>query len=225
MNKNYFIHLFLTFTIIALLSSFTIFAQEDYNKNINVDLDKDGINENVFLKKHRSDDNGEYYHLVVYQKVKNKRKILWEDKNIEYEFCYADWGIEELQIAGDIDNDGKIELVTNYAMSDVSPVSFRIFKWTNNKFIKSDDACYIIKLQNGKIAGDLFTNDMAYSSGEKDFTSTAWIDEFLDFTEPDIATVEITGCDSENNVLMGKAIVQSTGKGFRLVKWLEEMHD
>jgi len=150
MNKNYFIHLFLTFTIIALLSSFTIFAQEDYNKNINVDLDKDGINENVFLKKHRSDDNGEYYHLVVYQKVKNKRKILWEDKNIEYEFCYADWGIEELQIAGDIDNDGKIELVTNYAMSDVSPVSFRIFKWTNNKFIKSDDACYIIKLQNGK---------------------------------------------------------------------------
>ncbi|TAL69230.1 MAG: hypothetical protein EPN82_07990 [Bacteroidetes bacterium] len=224
MNKNLLIHL-LFFTSVVLLSLNSNYAQEDFNKVINVDLDKDGVKENIFLKKHRTDDNGSYYHLVVYQKIKNKRKILWEDKNIEYEFCYADWGIEELQIAGDIDKDGKIELVTNYAISDVSPVSFRIFRWTGDKFIKSDDACYIIKLKDGNTDGEIFTSDTAYSSGEKDFTSTAWIDEFTQFIEPDFLEVNITGYDSEDNVLMGKAILQSTDKGFKLVKWLEELHD
>ncbi|MBI5325102.1 MAG: hypothetical protein HZB41_07520 [Ignavibacteriae bacterium] len=224
MNKNYGINL-LIITSIVLLSLNSNYAQEDFNKNINVDLNNDGVKENIFLKKYRTDDNGSYYHIAIYQKIKNKRKILWEDKNNEYEFCYADWGIEELQIAGDIDGDGKIELVTNYAISDVSPVIFRIFKWTGDKFVKSDDACYIIRLKDGKNEGNIFINDTAYSSGEKDFTSTAWIDEFTNFIEPDLLEVNITGYDSEDDVLMGKAILQCTIKGFKLVKWLEELHD
>jgi hypothetical protein len=221
-NNFYIITLFTFFFFLSACH-----AQNEIKYSLQVDLDKDGKPETVALKKHKQTDEGSFYHLVVYKNVDGKKKVLWEDKKVKYEFCEADWGIEDLEIAGDVYKDGNIELFTPYAMSDVSPVSYRIFKWTDNQFIQLKDACYITQLKTGdklRLSG-IFRNDMAYSTGEKDFSKMAWIDDFEKLIEPGVVEVNITGYDDENNVLLGKAIVQSTGDGFKLVKWLEELHN
>jgi len=57
-------------------------------------------------------------------------------KDAEDPLVFGEWdfGISMPEVVGDIDGDGRVELVAHAPQSDVSPTSFRVLRWTGNQF-------------------------------------------------------------------------------------------
>jgi hypothetical protein len=198
---------------LALLSPACLLAK-DYPV-LKVDLNGDGTLEKIEPKKTSTNDAGDFYQLVVGDTAK---KIKWSSpvtKDTNHEFAFGNWNHGESmpQIAGDIDGDGAIELVVPAARSDVSPPSFRIFRWEKQSFVfKFSKALSGPGKEGGKVS-------WTATPRNTDF----WVEEWIKKNDKGGWVVRMVSHDWESDKAPkeGTAELMPKDSSFLLVKWLK----
>jgi hypothetical protein len=135
---------------------------------------------------------------------------LWEDTEAEYSFYIGHFGVEDLQVAADINDDGAIEIISPTAMSDVSPCLFRVFTWSRGRFIMTD---------GGYLYGDSPTPDSFLWGGDEwSDESKSWVMRFLGETEEGFLSASVVGIDS-GVISFGEALLKPFPGGMEVVSW------
>ncbi len=198
---------------LALLSPASVLAK-DYPV-LKVDLNGDGTPENIEPKKTSTNDAGDFYQLVVGDAA---QKTIWsspQTKDPSHEFAFGNWNMGESMphIAGDIDGDGAIELVVPAARSDVSPPSFRIFRWEKQSFVYK----FSKALAGPGKEGDKVS--WTASPGKSDF----WVEEWIKRNDQGGWVVRMVSHDWESGEAPKEGTAEITPKdsSFQLVKWLK----
>ncbi|MBS2038938.1 VCBS repeat-containing protein [bacterium] len=99
-----------------------------------IDLDGDGKAETVGLRCESLKGGNWYSRLSVWD---GQGRLLWQSmpsKQGVWAFGGWDWGISDLQLVADIDRDGRVEAVSPEPVSDVRPVTYRIYRWSGRAF-------------------------------------------------------------------------------------------
>lgn len=94
-------------------------------QTLKVDLNGDGKPESFVLKR-----LGEQARLVV---LDSQGRTLWQAPRTELFLFGGPLDGGDLQAAGDLDGDKRVDLVGTYQKSDVSPTRFRWFRWTGSR--------------------------------------------------------------------------------------------
>jgi hypothetical protein len=95
-----------------------------------IDLDADGRDEVIGLRPYEK-DRVRYGQLMV---MGPGGAPLWEAPRADPYIFLGEFDLGELEVVGDFDEDGRIELIGTYQKSDVSPTRFRMFRWDGKKF-------------------------------------------------------------------------------------------
>ena len=175
------------------------------------DLDGDGVEEEITLKRFKKVEAGEQFHLAVYRNEDGRRKLIWEDTLNKYVFFIGDYGVEDLKMAGDVDGDGLVELVSEGARSDVSAAQIRLLKWQNNQFQKP---------RKGALIGNAARPTRFSWRAETE--PTVWIDQLLRVESPGVVEVKVVSY-SGTVYKEGVALVQATPNGYDLIKWVNPL--
>lgn len=166
-----------------------------------VDLNGDGKPEKVGLNCVEITDNGWYSRLVVWR----DGRAVWQSMPAKvgvWAFGGWDWGISDLQWVADVDGDGAVEAIVPEPVSDVSPVSFRVFRWDGQGFRHLKTATLL----------RVGPNDFAWSGQNR---GDCWIGQF----KPKGLGVIWTYRDGRAN--LQEAVLRGNSRGFRVVKWLK----
>jgi|GEM_PF-1706400 len=147
--------------------------------SVQADLDKDGKPEQINLVPFESDPlkSGLRYMLVV----KKNNEEIWRDSGKEFPCYIGDFGVEDLQLVGDIDNDGYIELLIPDRVSDVSPSGFRILQWNGKRFVLKDSGIF-------KADKEMETFSLVKNPGVEGVT---WISSFDKLIGPGVLKVDV----------------------------------
>lgn len=171
------------------------------------DLDGDGkaeiISWHLFAKE---EENGTFYQLRVSDST---GAVIWEGadlKDVEHPMVFGEWhfGISMPQLVGDIDQDGKIELVAPEPQSDVSPTWFRVLEWRHGRFYLSRSAAL---LETPKGSGKF-----VWTGGEE-YLGT-WISKFFVENRDGTFEVQVYTDDGGANADVTTETVTPTEDGF-----------
>lgn len=168
-----------------------------------IDLDGDSLREKVGLRCVEVTQRGWHSRLTVWNA---RGQVVWQSMPARvgvWAFGGWDWGVTDLQWVGDIDGDGSIEAVSNEPISDVSPVSFRVYRWSGKAFHHVRTAALLP-------AG---ANEFVWQSKARGGT---WIGSFK---KGPVAVVWVTSPAGE--MRLKQARVQGGASGFRVVEWLK----
>lgn len=182
-----------------------------------IDLDKDGVPEVVALEMTGKPDpkgTGDTYHLVVYKKSSQGKTVIWEDTRGRFSCFIGDTGVEDLQIVGDINADGRVELIIPDMHSDVSPSTFRILQWNGSGF-EIWMAGYL-KAENEK--NDTFTLMKKIAENEK----MTWVLHFESLHNDGSLNAVIAG-NRKSKICTGRAQLKFDDFSFKVLKWLEPL--
>lgn len=167
-----------------------------------IDLNGDGQPEKVGLKCVEVSDSGWYSRLTVWNSA---GRVLWQSMPAKvgvWAFGGWDWGISDLQLVADVDGDGTVEALVPDPVSDVSPTTFRLFRWTGKAFQHIKSGSLIA------VAQDEFQWS-AKAQGSR------WIGKFK---PGPVATVWSVGQDGQVKLQTGT--VQGSARGFKVLRWL-----
>lgn len=184
---------------------------------IQIDLDGDGKQEKITWNKFAStEDEGDFYQLRVFDD--DGQSLLWEgpkSTSLDNPLVFGDWhfGYSLPEIAADIDQDGKVELVTPLPMSDVSPTWFQIVRWSGGRFVVAHRGAL---LESQKGSENFPWNDTETWNG-------TWISEFHGVEKEGGLKVEIFEYDGENPPRSGTAVVKPTRNGFQVAQWIRNL--
>ena len=125
-------------TALALLGLFSLPLWAKPGWKFTLDLNGDGRAEKVGLRPFKSGDTT-FQQLVV---CDSAGRMLFEGPKTVTNNAYADhplvfggeFDLGELEVIGDLDGDGKVELIGTDQKSDVSPTGFRLLRWQNRAF-------------------------------------------------------------------------------------------
>ena len=198
-------------------------ARDQFRLSLEAYLDNDGIPEEIALKHDSTSEAGDYYHLIVYKTEKNKKSRLWEDKQKKYRFFIGDFGVEDLSLAADIDNDNCIELISPNALSDVSPQAFRIFRWTKKQFILIENGYYLSRIERKPGVFDVKPDFKLKHDYNESILSkwNVWIGKFIE-SGPGYIVTEIIASDG-SDVMLGIAKMHRVESGFKLIGWIKPL--
>jgi hypothetical protein len=179
------------------------------------DLGNDGTMEKVLVRKTGSKDGNDFYQLVVQDDTGNE---IWAgpkamDTENPLVFGVWDWGVSLPQALGDIDGDGRVELVAEAPRSDVSPASFRVFSWTGSEF-KPVRTLPLLETP----AGSGF-----YPWAQSERYMGCWIDKFEKVGAGGEVTVGMMEYTEGKPPRTGKAVVTAEKNGYRLKKWVSPL--
>ena len=177
------------------------------------DLDGDGALEMVYLHRHKmlnNDPDDAEFHLRVIRPGP-QGAVLWEDKNRAEVFYIGHTGVEELEILGDIDGDGAVELVSPRAQSDVRPVAFRLLRWQGGRF-ESIPGGFLYASAKGPVEFFWSRADLPSYDG------ICWISRFLDCPEPGKVKAALIAQTPEG-MQVGEALLTGGPRGFVLESW------
>jgi len=209
---------------------------EAYKPQVNkFDLDGDGVEEIITLEQFKKVEAGDYFHLVVKKVKDGKESLLWKspdydtsfssEKGQEYRFFIGDPGIEDVDVIGDIDGDGKIELVSAEMQSDVSPTSFRVYRWTGKEF-KHLFTKYLFAEEPSD------PKNFAWGKNREitEATALTWAAGFGKVEKPGVVIINVTYYKSpapksmENSTVKGGIARAGASKnGFKLMEWTKKL--
>lgn len=168
-----------------------------------IDLNADGKLEKVGLSCFEVKESGWYSRLTVWNSQGQK---IWQSTPAKvgvWAFGGWDWGISELQWVGDIDGDGAVEAISPAPISDVSPVQFRVYRWSGKAF------------HHLRTASLLPTSSREFGWSQKSQSST-WIGAFK---KGKIGVIWTSGPGGE--VQLKEARLAPSSQGFRVLEWLK----
>ncbi len=110
----------------------------------------------------------------------------------------------EIELLGDLDGDGSVELLGTYQKSDVRPTRFRLLRWTGRAFthVRSGDL-----VQANQRPGTWIWKDRAPEA-------SAWIERFLALQPGRLLRVEVTNLTAGAPVAPETLQVRATPEGF-----------
>ena len=199
----------------VLLAQTTVRAQDESPKSWLADLDGDGVDERIEARFTGRSDIGKFYHLVVLDKdgeaLWTGPKAMDEDNRL----VFGEWhfGVSMPQAVGDVDADGKVELIAPAPQSDVSPTAFRVLRWDGKGF----KPVRVAQLMEKPRESDRFP----WADSEE--YEGRWISAFESIEPGNTATVEITEYAGGSSVKSGVAIVGLDAKGMGLRKWVKPL--
>lgn len=158
-------------------------------------------------------EEGDFYRLTV---ADDEGRIIWASpatKRSGHPLAFGSWhhGVSLPEALGDMDGDGMQELIVPAAQSDVSPVRFRIFRWTGKGFEPGPVTC---------LAGRGGRADFLSWQDEPALTDF-WVQHWKKAGRNNTAVVELVRYPGGAEVESATAIVARAGHGFRLVQWLK----
>lgn len=185
-------------------------------QTISVDLDKDGQKEKVCLRAFAVGEEGYYGQLLV---MDAKGKMLFEGPEVKDDstfpaFCTGDFGISRMDVAGDIDGDGSIELVSPALQSDVRPVTHRVLRWKGSRFVPVRAKTLLETSRGSRV--------LAWSDSTGTWPSKrCWVQRLTAVTKPGEVTAELWRANGKTEI--GKAVLSSRAGGYRVMKWLTKL--
>ena len=181
---------------------------------LRVDLNGDGKAETIARRRLGADSElGTYYQLVV---TDAGGALLWKSPEVHdatdpLAFGSWDFGVSLPELAGDIDQDGKVELLAPAPQSDVSPTFHRVFRWTAEGFKPVLSRALAGKGQKGARFG--WTTDPKPS----DF----WVLHWLGSSAEGGWVVQLYAMTSGDSVQTGIAVLAPKAGGFDLLRWIQ----
>lgn len=185
---------------------------EDLPRRFAVDLDGDGRLESVSLLDRPSADGGEA--LLEVRDAQNR--VLWKGPGTESPLLFhcRDWGIYWPSVIGDIDGDGRVELLAQEPQSDVSPSSFFLARWDGAAFRPVSQGWSLLESPSG--SGRFVT--MPY---EYDNAPVTWIMDALALENGELRVSVYRFTDK--GVSAGTAMVRFEEQGARVLRWIEPL--
>lgn len=199
-------------TVMLLLITALLYAEdiEVYPDVLWADLTGNGSQEQIRLVMYSMNDNDPmdaHYRLSV---LSADGHSLWEDMEAEYSFYIGHFGVEDIQVAADINGDGAIEIISPNAMSDVSPCLFRVFTWSQGRFVETD---------GGYLCGASSTPDSFLWGGDEwSDENQSWVMRFLGETEEGFLSASVVSIDS-GVIRFGEALLKPFSGGMEVVSW------
>ncbi|HNV70977.1 MAG TPA: hypothetical protein PKO06_14845, partial [Candidatus Ozemobacteraceae bacterium] len=142
-------------------------------------------------------------------------EAVWTDEKNENPFYIGHAGVESLQVVQDIDVDGKVEILSACAQSDVSPTLFRLFRWDGSKFDLVKKA--LITADKEDPTEFVWTDSKGDNSQVK-----CWI-LYFDETESGSGLKAFVTSTFNDKYKSGQALVRHSPKGFVVEKWIEPL--
>ncbi|MCB1209268.1 MAG: hypothetical protein KDK97_08075 [Verrucomicrobiales bacterium] len=179
-----------------------------------VDLNGDAVREEIVMRRSGKDaDLGEFFQVLA---RRADGTVLWSssatmDANDPLAFGRWDFGISLPQWAGDIDADGKIEMIAPAPQSDVSPTFFRVFRWTGQSF----EPLFSRALTGG------IENGARYAWSENPPETGYWVAEWIGASAEGGMVVRVMSYDGGSSVLHGLAVLTPEAGAFTLERWIQ----
>lgn len=181
---------------------------------LRVDLDRDGIAERIAWRQIGSDSETGVFHQVVV--TGPSEKVLWKSPeilNAEDPLAFGEWhfGTALPQLAGDLDADGRVEMLAPTAQSDVSPATFRIFRWNGTAFELTRTASLSGPGRRGAAFHWTATPD------ERQF----WVQEWLGMSTEGGWIVKLVALLDGSSVRSALGVLLPQDEAFVLARWFE----
>ena len=200
-----------------MLAFSPVLIAEDFPEEplvLRADLDGDGVPEQISRRKLGADDQlGTFYQLLV----KNAQgAVLWKSPevlNAEHPLAFGEWdfGISMPQFVADVDQDGKVELIVPAPQSDVSPTTFRMFRWNGSAFAPLQSKSLTGKAQKGA----------AFRWTERPASSSYWVDKWIGTSAEGGWVVKLVTMPENGPLKTAIAVLATKGDGFELMRWIE----
>lgn len=179
-----------------------------------VDLDGDGRKETISRRRlGETKDSGEFYQLLVKDAA---GALLWKSPEVldeSHPLAFGEWhfGISLPQLAGDVDGDGKVELIAPAPQSDVSPAVFRVFQWNGKGFAPKHSRSLAGKGRRGAVFR--WTDNPALSDW--------WVQQWMGASPEGGWVVELASLPGGSEVRVATAALGAKGDGFELIRWIQ----
>jgi len=174
------------------------------------DLTGNGSEEQIRLVMYSMNDNDPLdaqYRLSV---LAADGSTLWEDTEAEYPFYIGHYGVEDLQAAVDINGDGTIEIISPTRMSDVSPCLFRVFTWSQGRFVETD---------GGYLYGVTSIPDQFLWGGDEwSEDNRGWVSRFIGMTDQGLLHASVVSL-TPGRISFGEALLNPFPGGMEVVSW------
>ena len=187
----------------------------------------DGTTKTVALRIFKTDASGDEIasaaQLVVLDGRGKDAVVVFEGPRVTdlstepFRFVQGPAGFEAIDLVGDVDGDGSVELFSARMQSDVRPPTWRVYRWRAHRFEFVRAAR--LTARHGSPSFTWSTSPLG------NIDSMPWVNRVVRATGAGQLEVEITECSARaSKVARGKAILQAEGvRGYRTVRWLEPL--
>lgn len=181
---------------------------------LSVDLNGDGLPEQVTRRKLGADDQlGTFYQVVVKDA---QGAMLWKSPEVlavDHPLAFGEWdfGISLPQFAADVDRDGQVELIVPAPQSDVSPTTFRMFRWNGSAFAPWQVKSLTGKAQTGAV----------FRWTDRPSLSSYWVEKWIGTSAEGGWVVKLVTMPEGGDLMTAVAVLAAKGDGFELVRWIE----
>lgn len=181
---------------------------------LQADLDRDGVPERIGWRRIASDSETGVFHQVVV--TGSDGKALWKSPEImnpDEPLAFGEWdfGSALPEMAGDLDADGQVEMLASTPQSDVSPATFRIFRWTGTAFELTKTAALTGPGKQGA------TFEWTATPHESQF----WVQEWLGMSAEGGSIVKLLALSDGSSVCSALGVLLPRNGAFRLARWFD----
>lgn len=147
-------------------------------------------------------------------------RVIWEAPKASKSgqpFAFGMWpyGASGLDWLGDMDGDGKVELISRGAISDVRPPTYRRYRWTGKGFQALSSK---MLLESPLGSGKFLWRDPIDWDGSPPLT---WVMSLSGAPSKKVA--EVMSYPSEGEYLMGTAETSGNGLGLSITSWITKL--
>jgi hypothetical protein len=214
---------------IKLLLSFALltniaFAQAlpktgEVYQSISYDLNKDGKMETIGLAAYNINADAEMFWGRL-QVADAAGKVIWQapkaTKNEQpFSFGMFPYGVCDLEWLGDLDGDGKAELLSPAPVSDVRPPTYRRYRWTGKVFEALSPK---MLLETPAGSGKFLWRDPIDWDGSQPLT---WVSQLSGAPAKKVA--EITSSRADGALWGGQAEMSGNGLGLTVSSWTKKL--
>lgn len=183
------------------------------------DLDRNGKPEKIVLVAYKvNPDEGSYWGRL--KVLDSAGQVLWAAPTataVEQPYAFGNWsyGSSGLEWLGDIDGDGKADLLSPAPVSDVRPTTYRRFRWTGKLFQALSPKMLLAPMG---ASGNFAWRDPIEWDGVQPLT---WVMSLSG--GPSRVVADVMSYRNDGSIWVGKALGKGNGLGLQVTSWLRPL--
>ncbi len=198
--------------VFAVLGMPALAEEESGPASLVVDLNGDGRPETISWRVSSKDGDNAFHQVTV---TDAGGKVLWRSPQVRaaddpLAFGEFDFGFSLPEFAGDLEQDGTVEMIVPAPQSDVSPTFFRVFRWSGTAF----EPKFSRALTGSAKKGALF------SWTENPRNGDYWVQRWHGASAEGGWIADLVALPQGDKVLMGTAVLVPKAGKFQLLRWI-----
>ncbi len=199
--------------VFAVLGMPALAAEEESGPaSLAVDLNGDGRAETISWRVSSKDGDNAFHQVTV---TDAGGKVLWRSPQVRaaddpMAFGEFDFGFSLPEFAGDLEQDGTVEMIVPAPQSDVSPTFFRVFRWSGAAFEPKFSRALT---GPGK-------KDALFSWTENPRNGDYWVQRWHGASAEGGWVADLVALPRGDTVFMGTAVLVPKGGKFQLLRWI-----